>query len=174
LKRNIIAFTGPAGSGKTTAADQTSGHRLSFGTPIKVCLAELLKFTPWQLYTFEGKTTIDERYGVTPRDAMQQFGTEFARKLIPGLCCILMKQEILSLPDNFYIVIDDCRFEDEAQLVRDLGGTVVHILDRRPVSGDTHQSERGVEIVGDDLAIRNNGPLENFLREVDLVEESLW
>ena len=63
-------------------------------------------------------------------------------------------------------VITDLRFENEAQRVHDLGGTVIEI-DRKAVEiGDGHASEIRLPDEMIDLTIDNNGSLADLSREV--------
>jgi hypothetical protein len=167
----VIGFTGPAGCGKTTAAKYLENKYgvpsiKSFAAPMKRCLMDLFKFTPEQLYTLEGKEALDPRYGVTPRLVMQRFGTEFVRSTVPNLWVILMEQSIINHPIGV-ILIDDCRFEDEATLIRKYG-TLVHITDRCLVKHD-HKSESGVQLMDGDIVVQNTGTLEDFYSELDKI-----
>lgn len=167
----LIGFTGLAGSGKTTAAnilrDLLSNEKRarlvvvkSFAGPLKDCLLTLFDFEYEQLYTMEGKETIDERYGVTPRLIMQRFGTEFIRTTVPNLWEILMEENIVRCGDSETgIIIDDVRFEPEADLIRSMGGRVVHIKGRGGIDSD-HESEAGLKIKDQDFTINNKGDMD--------------
>ena len=163
----LIGFAGPKSCGKTTAArmlgDMKSTTILSFAAPMKKCLMDLFGFTEDQMYTYEGKEAVDPRYGVSPRTVMQQFGTEFIRTTVPDLWCILMSQAIEDC-DSDVIAIDDLRFEDEAELVGNMGGTVVHIQGRGEIG--EHKSEQGLDIWNTDLILDNSGSLQDLQEEV--------
>jgi len=161
MKKNLIGFAGPMSSGKTTAARSLVAKPLAFATPLKQCLSDLFSFTADQLFTLEGKNEIDPRYGISPRTAMQKFGTEFIRETVPDLWLILMKQKLDALPADELIVIDDCRFENEVQFVRGQGGVIIHIEGRRPVASD-HRSEAHLKIHATDHQIFNTSDLETF------------
>lgn len=168
VSMKLIGFSGPAGCGKTTAATAlsklTGGKVLSFATPIKECLTNLFGFTSDQLYTLRGKEAIDHRYGVSPRQAMQRFGTEFVRTTVPDLWCILLREKIKGAMSNIFV--DDLRFEDEAALIRSLGGIVVHIRGRKLMRSN-HKSEEGLLCYpNEDLIIDSSGSKEEFLSEV--------
>ncbi len=155
----LIGFAGPKTCGKTTAGRMSGGLRLSFATPMKKCLMDLFKFTEDQMFTYEGKENIDPRYGVSPRTIMQQFGTEFVRTTVPNLWCILMRQAIEDC-DSDVIAIDDIRFEDEAALLRDMGGTIVHIKGRGEPG--KHKSEQGLNIWNTDFILNNSGSIQDL------------
>jgi dephospho-CoA kinase len=179
----IVAFTGPKGSGKTTAAKMLGNYEIiSFAAPLKKCLRDLFNFSDTQLTTYEGKEAIDPRYGVSPRIIMQKFGTEFVRKTVPGLWESLLRAKIESDTSKNWAV-DDCRFEAEAQLIRDMGGIVVHLLGRQ--AGEvykkrwweklfSHKSERGVKVKARDIVIDNTcsmGELQEQLHKHNLMRE---
>ena len=98
---------------------------------------------------------------MSPRFLLQRFGTEFIRSTVPDLWIILMRKQLNKLPTDMFIVIDDVRFEDEAEMVRQEGGTIVHILGRSMIKSD-HSSERLIGIHPKDLTVSNNGSLKEF------------
>ena len=149
----LIAFTGRAGSGKSTAADALRLHRwqcVKFATPLKSMLTEMyayLDLSPEQIKErVEGslKEVPDPCLGgQTPRHAMQTLGTEWGRDLIAKDIWIeAWRQRVFGfLSRGIDVVCDDCRFEDEAQAVRDLGGHVVEIRGRKAKGKSKHSSE---------------------------------
>lgn len=159
MKNKLIGFAGPKGVGKTTTARLLKDHFMpdleviAFASPMKECLQQLFKFSDDQLYTLEGKEAVDPRYGVSPREIMQRFGTEFVRNTVPDLWVILMEERIKELGGA--AIIDDVRFEDEAQLIRDLGGRIIHVFGRAEFSGG-HESEQGITFEPDDLELNNS------------------
>jgi hypothetical protein len=132
--RLLIAFTGLAGAGKSTAAAHLTQHRgftrVRFAGPLKAMMAALglserevdgdLKETPCELLC-----------GRTPRQAMQWLGTEFGRNLIGPDIWIRAWQAALPATGN--VVVDDCRFPNERDAVRAAGGILVRI--ERPGAG---------------------------------------
>jgi len=159
MKNKLIGFTGPKGVGKTTAATLLKDHFMpdleiiAFASPMKKCLQQLFRFSDDQLYTLEGKEAVDPRYEVSPREVMQKFGTEFVRNTVPDLWIILMENRIKELGEA--AIIDDVRFDNEAQLIRALGGRVIHVFGRTEFSGE-HESEQGITFEPEDLELNNN------------------
>lgn len=148
---DLIAFTGLAGSGKTTAAKALvhfHGYsRISFADPIRRMLMAIgltaedmadRKEVPHALIGFN-----------TPRVAMQTLGTEWGRRTIcDDLWLKIARRDIeqaRAFPDFAGIVIDDCRFDNEAELIRSLGGVVVKVERGGQVAmANGHASEVGV------------------------------
>jgi hypothetical protein len=128
--KRIIALTGPKGVGKTTFAKKVQSETkvlgtieiLSFAGPLKAMLRTLL---PPEAYTPEGKE--DLRYGLcgkTPRHLMQTLGTEWGRNLIGEDVWVEAVRNQILTSDADTIIIDDLRFQNEAEMVRALGGEV--------------------------------------------------
>lgn len=143
----VVAFTGKAGAGKSTAANylvRKHGYtRVRFAGPLKAMMraiglsdAEIegdLKETPCAL--LQGKT---------PRHAMQTLGSEWGRDSIgPDFWIGLWRAEAERvLAAGGRIVVDDCRFPNEAAAVRALGGRVIAVAGRGGIGGK-HASEAG-------------------------------
>lgn len=177
----IIGITGPAGCGKGTVADYLSayyGYRgTSFATPLKKAVAEIFSIPRHLAFTEvrELKEGIIEFWGLSPRRMAQLLGTEVGRNIDPQVWVKNMElrtAEYLKL--GMGIVIDDARFENEAAWIRENGGKVLH-LSRPSVEDGTehkaHASEAGIQPIGQDIMIRNNGTLEELYSLMDDVME---
>jgi hypothetical protein len=90
----IIAICGAKRSGKDVLADylvkKYNYERLAFADPLKLTVKNLFNFDDDQLGIGEDKGTdkkdiIDERWGITPRAALQFFGTEIMQEKIQEL-----------------------------------------------------------------------------------------
>lgn len=132
--KRIIGLTGKAGVGKTTLAQymvtHTAAHLESFSTPLKKALAEMTGLPLSIFYDAQEKEQLVDWIGKTPRQMMQLFGTQFVRNMIHLDFWILrMKQTLMApLPAGcLFTVIDDIRFDNEADLIRDMGGVVIHL-----------------------------------------------
>lgn len=63
------------------------------------------------------------------------------------------------------VVVPDCRFDNEADIVRENGGHVIHVCRELPPGIEVvkgHASEQGVSIKPGDLQIVNDGSLEDL------------
>lgn len=148
----LIAFTGPKGCGKSTFAKMVVNHSkvlpgpreiLSFAGPLKAMLRAIL---PPEAYTPEGKE--DVRYGMcgrTPRYLMQTLGTEWGRRMVgEDVWVEAVRHQILGSGAQT-ILIDDLRFNNEAEMVMDLGGEVWSIHRDGISWGGGHESESGID-----------------------------
>lgn len=170
----IIGLTGKKQSGKSTVASYLEQEHvflpMAFATPLKTALVVMFG---WSERHMEGdlKEVIDPLTGVTPRHAMQTLGTEWGRNLIhPDIWLRLMEHNIKANP-NTDIVITDVRFENEATLIRNLGGVIVHVS-RESEHVDLHQSEAGIKIdEARDYIVRNDKDIPALYQYVDVILE---
>lgn len=165
----IIGIAGPAQSGKSTLAGEFRrlvefrGQKYCeqpFAGPLKRMLAsigvdvsDLSKNAPVPF--------LDGR--ITPRVMMQTLGTEWGRSLLPDLWLRVWQRD---LDDSAHAVcVPDVRFDNEAELIRELGGTIVHVV-RKPTADmlavPTHASETGIKRAKDDIIFRNDRGIEKM------------
>ena len=159
----LIAFTGLPRSGKDTLAGYLQGHyfvRLAFADPLKDAAAILLKRERWEMngeLGFDREAVLPE-WGFTTRDFLQRFGTEVMRNNF-GQDFWLRHMRNRIGKGNY--VITDCRFENEAELVRELGGIIVEV--KRPgCVKSSHVSDAGVT---PDRYVYNDSTLEHLKSE---------
>jgi len=127
----VLAFKGKGGCGKSTAAKYLAGRgyvRTSFASPLRAMLKAIgLSDADMQGEAKESPSA--KLYGASPRAAMQLLGTEWGRALNPNLWVNMWRDlasDILD-QDGHGVVVDDCRFPNEAEVVRALGGFVIEI-----------------------------------------------
>ena len=133
----IIGICGLIGSGKGTVADflveQRGFTKISFADKLKDGVASVFG---WDREMLEGNTDesrawrekVDPYWStelgkpVTPRLVLQLFGTDCMRNgFYDGIWVSLVKQQLLSHPETDF-VIPDVRFENEADMIRSIGG----------------------------------------------------
>lgn len=149
-KELLIGLTGPAGCGKDTVAALCHRHggcyQYSMAGPIKRGLNAMLGLNPvvWENRGLKEAPLPD--LGRSPRYLAQTLGTEWGRQLVhPDIWLLLMIQSWEAARNSACprMVISDIRFDNEAQKVLDLGGTVWKVVrETNPI--EEHVSERGV------------------------------
>ena len=135
----IIGICGLIGSGKDTIADYlVNDHnfvKLSFADKLKDSVAEMFD---WDRNLLDGKTDESRAWreqldpfwskemgrDITPRFVLQVFGTECMRDgFYDGVWVSLAKKKIIDNPQINW-VIPDVRFENEAEMIKDIKGEV--------------------------------------------------
>lgn len=161
----ILGISGPAGSGKSTAArnlcatDPTKFVQASFAYPIKLML-EVGLGVP-----MDSDKDAEWAPGVTVRKMYQTLGTEWGRKCV-GWDLWVWDFVRRYGDEKRIIVVDDVRFDNEADLCR-RHGAVVHLA--RGEWTSSHFSESGVEVRAEDFSTTETDS-ETFLAIV----EDLW
>ena len=172
----IIGLTGLAGSGKSTAARylvEKHGFTLvKFAGPLKSMMRALglgdreiegdLKEAPLAVLNYK-----------TPRYAMQTIGTEWGRELIGENLWVnvAMAGAEIVLRDGGRVVIDDCRFSNEADAVRHAGGSIVRLVRSGSGIAGGHSSEG--QALPCDYTIENNDTIGAFKLFVESVLEDI-
>jgi hypothetical protein len=168
---NLIAFVGLAGCGKSTAATylqtQYGYARYSFAQPLRDML-RCLGVSEHQ--TREGKNLPVPHLGNrTPRFLLQSLGTEWGRDQVSTniwLNVATLRIEELKALGAERVVIDDCRFDNEAEWVRGNGGLVVRIT-RPGLSAMGHRSEGGVSHDLVNVTLSNDSTVPLFLSSLE-------
>lgn len=155
----FIGLCGKKGSGKSHVAQSLVG---SCGAKI-IRFADTLKdmmrvmgFNEGQINGDLKEVACDMLNGKTPRYAMQTLGTQWGRNLLHENIWVDMLVA-KAKRETGIVVVDDVRFPNEVEAIRENGGVVVW-LDRDSIyeSGDTHSSETSVDASFCDLLIDNN------------------
>ena len=156
----IIGLAGRKGSGKSTVAEilkEKYGYRrLSFATPLKDMIMAM-GVTEDEIFNLDLKEKPIERFGGrSPRELLQLLGTEFARNMV----CqdVWVKAVEARIESNDQIVIDDVRFPNEAEMIREKGGKIIRVTRMGQELGmiDTHASEAGIPLELIDHEIKNS------------------
>lgn len=137
----IIALSGAASAGKSTAAaylaDRHGFARVRFAGPLKAMVRAFLSSAGTPAEDIERLVEGDLKEapaaafaGNSPRYFMQALGTEFGRQLIhPDLWVAAWSSGASSALGAGApgVVVEDCRFANEAEAVRALAGRIVRI-----------------------------------------------
>ncbi len=172
----LIGVHGKARSGKDTIArvlvEEHGFVRMAFADPLKAAASILFNWPPEIAFSDEIKAYKSPLWNnLTGREIFQKLGTEAMRGTfgddfwIKRWAC-----DYGRLRKKHSIVVSDVRTNIEADMIRGLGGLILHV--ERRGAGLTgleafHSSERGIIFnKGTDLHLHNNGTLEELEDEV--------
>lgn len=176
----IIGLAGKKQVGKSTAAKflcDAGFVSMSFVEPMKQMVCPMLmgmglSFDDVQFFE-KHKEEVMPVVGVTMRHLLQTLGTDWGRKLIhPDVWVMAASRRIDALlAAGANVVIEDVRFENEAEFIRERGGSIFHV-DRLTGYQDAHASESGIKLGSGDLVVYNNDNLEHYRKVVLSLVES--
>lgn len=153
----IIGLCGFKRSGKTTVANYLKEEHGFKSLNFKDSLIEELKQNFPDLLDTIGliqDRTIDELLVEKPplmRALMQNYGTEVRRGDDPDYWVKRWKEKCLEAEGN--IVVDDVRFENEANALAEQGGILIRVVRNRQDVSDTHPSETEHLLFKEDFTI---------------------
>lgn len=168
----LIGATGKARAGKDTFGKflfDTYGFGMyAMATPLKMMLETGLGLKRENFQTTAEKEEIIPWLGVSYRHCAQTLGTDWMRKLVADDGWIRIAKLNMGFAREKELrglVITDIRFENEAAMIREQGGVVVHILsNRETLTGAvaSHASESGVAKGPGDQLLFNWGGIPEF------------
>lgn len=164
----VIGLMGLAQSGKSTVAQylerEHSFARVRFAGPLKA-MCRAIGLSDREIEG-EGKELPHPLLcGKTPRFAMQTLGTEWGRDIIgPDFWTGIWRESVFAALNEGAkgIVAEDCRFPNEAEAIRALGGKLWRI-ERAGLSARVHISEAAALGIPADRVFENNGAVADLL-----------
>lgn len=206
----IIGITGFIGSGKDTIADYLvtfkGFRRMSFAEPLKDAMSAIFG---WDRELLEGKTIYSRQWReqvdpwwaerlqiphLTPRWALQQWGTEVGRRAFhDDIWIASVENKLRNINDH--VVLSDARFPNELMAIKRAGGINIRVMrgenppwydaaltlskgyytsgykEARQVleSHNVHASEYSSVGLEHDFYIDNNGSVDDLHRQIDSV-----
>ena len=163
----LIGFAGRKGSGKDTCAsvlvDSQHFERFAFADCMKRICKDLFDLTDDQLHG-SAKDDPDERYGHTPRHLLQMFGADFIRDMVSKDFWTEKFKRFIGerLDDDPPVVVSDVRFQNEVDVIRQLGGKVYLIQRNSLLAEDSHQSEDVEKLQGISAIIVNDWDVKDL------------
>ena len=158
----ILGLTGLATAGKDTGAAALlplGFERVALADPMRDMLRAL--GVRDEHMNGPAKESPVPHLGLSYRRLAQTLGTEWGRALDPNLWCKVARERVYAvLARGAHVAVTDVRFDNEAEMLRAMGGRIV--LVERPDARQVlpHASERGVDPALIDATVVNDGPRE--------------
>lgn len=168
----LIGLVGKAGAGKDTFACQFGSARtsLAFASYIKEALRTIFGFSHAQLYGNK-KEEIDQRWGISPREAMTKFGTEIMQGWMGEDFWVKRMEYMLDSCSTYpLLIITDVRFPLEAEMIKRRGGYLVEII--RPNLDTSYRDPKTLNHISEQLQVEadfvviNDKDMEHLYSEV--------
>jgi len=179
----IIGLYSPAqGSGKSTIAqilkEQRGYECVSFAGPLKqmsIAFFEGMGYSKNQArHLIYNKDYMIPGLNITVRKIMQTIGTDWGREIIDKDVWVKIWQ--MRILQFNLVTVDDVRFENEAQTIKELGGQVWKVIRPGVENADSHKSEGLLDDWGGFDRLLINGGSINQLEELTLktIDGDLW
>lgn len=164
----IIGFNGSMGVGKSTAIKVIQDN-LHLKTVV-LKFAQPLYDMQEMIYRRINSVYERPENFVKDRKLLQWLGTDWGREISETLWVDLWMQQVaVHLNKGFIVLCDDVRYDNEAELIKKLKGSIIKITsnknsDRINVKAGipNHKSESGVHPDFVDFVVENNDTLEKF------------
>ncbi|MDA8151502.1 MAG: hypothetical protein M0003_02105, partial [Acidithiobacillus sp.] len=162
-KEVSTAFNVPITFLKTRETKEKRSARLSLGHCMDGEFANVVRLINHRGNRPIGHSTIP----YSPRQILQWWGTDYRRAQRETYWIDKVRDRLLSDPGHW--VVTDVRFQNEADLIRELGGQLGLVLRPgvEPVAG--HVSEAYWQSCRPDFQVRNDGTLEDLTATVTAV-----
>ena len=174
----IIGITGFKDSGKDTVADILMERfmflKYSFAKPLKDTVGVLFGWSEHRMNDRELKEMIDPFWGISPRQALQFMGTEVMREHFPKAYAsfgaivgsnfwVKKAEQFIQNNPGEHIVIPDCRFQNEVDLIHSLGGITVKVVRQSSIPKVIEHASENVDLLENiDFYIMNNGSIADL------------
>ena len=179
MNKIIGLYSHAAQSGKSLAANVLASYgyiSMSFAEPIKRMGVEFLMSFGYDKdkavrFVWADKEKIIPEINCTPRHMLQTLGTDWGRKCIDeNIWLTSMQTRIVKnlRGDSCGVVIDDVRFENEARMIKRMGGEMWKIIRPSVTNTSTHVSEGQLDSWdGFDHVVENAGTIQQFRDQLD-------
>ena len=184
----IIGLLAKKRHGKDTVADylveKYGFKKFSLADTLKDACKILFGFDDEQLYG-DKKEEIDPKWKVSPRKMFQYLGTDIFRKqmadVIPDIEDKFWVKSLeikiintLKENNNQNIIVADCRFQNEVDMIHNLGGTVIKIVRPSISDDDIHESEKNIDLINNyDIIVQNNKTIIDLHKKIVNIIEKL-
>jgi len=163
----LIGITGFKGCGKTSFAKALTEEIKNnfyrsvllspFARPLKITSEAIFGKAKW--YGTDAEKAMElpywhnllgEKYS-SVRRILQTLGTDVFRAIHPQIWIEAQRMYLQQQGSLDIVIIDDVRFENEADFVRKGNGQLIHVVRMGVSSQDKHASEAGVKVSDNDL-----------------------
>lgn len=159
VPRILIGVSGAKHSGKSKIAEFLNQYKQqilirAFAEPLKAGFGEMFGFNESQIHG-ELKDSMDDFWGIFPREVYQIGGTEIFRDQIsPNFWVARLHKDLNWLTYHSFmgvnVVIQDVRFKNEIKYIVQNGGHIIHVIRpgyEGPKSGvEGHRSEDSLSL----------------------------
>lgn len=170
---DLIAFNGGMGCGKSTAIEALREAMLAAGDTRKITLVKFAApLYDIQEYVYKRIESVYKRPPnfIKDRKLLQWVGTDWGRSLDVNLWADIWQAEVkAAIARGELAVCDDVRFDNEAVLVKSLGGVIVKVSRNNGADHAhggkgiaNHASEAGIKPDYVDYIVENNSSLEDY------------
>lgn len=173
---HLIGIHGPAEVGKDSVGRylcREHGYiRQAFADPVKRTAQQMFRLTDDETWKDELKQQVNEFWGITHREMFQKVGTEAGREIFGEDLWIRNWLKFYEEhKDVTNIVVTDVRFDNEADIIRELGGVVWHVSSSRPTAlsrqAQQHASEKGIKFKPGDFRVANDSSFAALYAKID-------
>lgn len=168
----LIGIAGKAQSGKDTFAntlvEEHGFAKLPMAGALKVSSSSLMGFPQALVFDDEFKKFFDPYWEMTVREAFQRIGDAMKNEFGEDFWARRWMYAFHTVSKTHSVVVPDIRFEEEAEMLRALGGVIVHISrDGAGLEGKLgqHRSEAGIKKGSRDIGIENNAGLSELAHQ---------
>jgi len=171
----LIGITGRAGAGKNVVGTILNEHHQftvsAFATPIKLVVAFMLGVDVSQWEDREWKEATLPVWNRSPRELAQTLGTEWGRRQVHENIWIDLALHVIAADKR--ACITDIRFRNEADIIRAMGGHIVHVHradSTATTPHDSHSSEQGIGNPNtQDFHVNNFGTIDDLAAQLEQV-----
>lgn len=145
--------------------------RFSFADPIREMLMVLGVTAEELADPIRKEQPCATLFGKSPRQAMQMLGTEFGREMIHQDIWVRIAARRLETAkaEGKSVVLDDCRFDNEAEVWRAAGGTVIEITRPNLSYNAGHASEAGLSRHLISFTVHNDSTEERLIGDLEYI-----
>jgi len=183
----IIGICGLKGSGKDTLGnilvEKYGFEKLSFAETLKDIVSIIFS---WDRKLLEGNTTKSRKFRetidnwwskelqkeITPRKMLQFIGTDLFRNNFHKDIWVKIIERKLINNNSKNIVITDCRFLNESEIIKKLGGIIIKI-NRNINNIDIHSSEQQITTIKPNYIIENDKDINHLYQQTKKIMDLL-